>query len=744
MKKKSLNILLSVLGIAALFACQNKEQEVKPEDESIEVDVTSVSSPWEGEIIDVAVTANCAWQVVKQDAEGNVISWVKSDCIKGNGNKAFKIRVYKNNEADPRKGVVKIYGSAAVAFIDVEQGGNPNPDPGPIPPGPVDPTGSYKMPVYQMFETAGGIECPSSGAVKMYDFVEYGFTNAAVSGNTIKFTDGLVIEKIGTDAEMKMLWPSHTNPRNHAGFQLGVAANFSAGESWVFKIPMKEGVKGALKFTYGSRKEGTMTADCYQWSSDEGTSWNNATSVAAYVSDAAFKSVFFTIPDDKAVAAEGQLWIKSTLKSAAGPQAYLQNGITLDYAEAPKSSLPAEDASSIIISEGFDAIAGANAAMLEVPGLMKSGTTGYVNGATSFKTPYEAGNAAMGAYRCFARPGFLQVGYSDEALVARSGFVGADTLKIGQRLKAMDIASTNVEISFKVAGMTNAYGNLCDAKVVLKSGGATVASVTGLKYDEWGEFKCTVPADQNTVIVITSDGSDKPSEGTGSDGSLQADYRFFLDDILVKVAGSTPDPVDEDLVLTFDFTGTVDGWPTAGDASWAGAKGLDSGLAIDNGGTANPDKPHRRALFTYVLDEKSYDFMLAAPDNLNTTYNIYISSGKGLYSGTYRYLGLPVIEGMALTKVVDVQNASTKDPSTFKRNIGICTGILSVKEDDPKVVDISKHVYVSGGELQNQYTNLGEYTYNLSGTEAGVMYYLNSPTNASIYKSITLTYSPVK
>lgn len=214
--------------------------------------------------------------------------------------------------------------------------------------------------------------------------------------------------------------------------------------------------------------------------------------------------------------------------------------------------------------------------------------------------------------------------------------------------------------------------------------------------------------------------------------------------ITVTQAGADPkeepveppvDPVDptDRLVLSFDFTISGLGWPTKGSgADWSGLKDLDSGCASDNGGTAT-DNPHRRATVTYPLNGVNYDFIFADPDNA-ANHNIYLSEGKGVYSGTRRQFGLPAIEGKKLVKLVMVQGASDKDPATFKRNVGLTTEIYEA------TVDVNTFTYIDGGEPQNQYTNMGVYTYEFSDTEANTVYYLSSPTNASIIVSMELTY----
>ena len=191
------------------------------------------------------------------------------------------------------------------------------------------------------------------------------------------------------------------------------------------------------------------------------------------------------------------------------------------------------------------------------------------------------------------------------------------------------------------------------------------------------------------------------------------------------------------LELFFDFTVSGLGWPTSKSTSWATLKNCDSGCATDNDGTAT-DNPHRRAQVTYTLDGVGYDFTFADPDNA-TAHNIYLDpttpNPKGVYSGTLRYFGLPAIEGKKLVKVVMVQNASTKTTAGWYRNVGITSKVYSASD---AVADFE---YVTGGEPQNQNTNGASYTYELSGTAVNTVYWLNSPTNASIIKSLRLFYA---
>lgn len=196
-----------------------------------------------------------------------------------------------------------------------------------------------------------------------------------------------------------------------------------------------------------------------------------------------------------------------------------------------------------------------------------------------------------------------------------------------------------------------------------------------------------------------------------------------------------PEPEPQLLELSFNFVQALEGWPNVGKgADWSGLKNCDSGGASDNGGTAT-ENSHRRAQVTYTIDGTGYDFTLADPNGAEN-HNIYHDSSKGLYSGTLRYFGIPAIQGKKIVKIEMVQGASNKDPEKFTRNVGVAKWVCH------KDVAIDQIQYVEGGEPQNQAVTDGTvYTYELSGTAGNTVYWLNSPTNASIIVSLKLYYA---
>ena len=95
-----------------------------------------------------------------------------------------------------------------------------------------------------------------------------------------------------------------------------------------------------------------------------------------------------------------------------------------------------------------------------------------------------------------------------------------------------------------------------------------------------------------------------------------------------------------------------------------------------------------------------------------------------------RYIGLPALEGLRLTKV-ECTHGSVDHPN---RHVSIVS--------DANKTSTESQATVSGGEVQ-LFTTQGEiYTYELSGTAANTVYYiLCSKTGVGI-SSITLTYEP--
>ena len=215
------------------------------------------------------------------------------------------------------------------------------------------------------------------------------------------------------------------------------------------------------------------------------------------------------------------------------------------------------------------------------------------------------------------------------------------------------------------------------------------------------------------------------------------DIKAFID--VVQESNPTPVVPKPEVKLYeyyFDFTtGKLD-WPTTIETSWGTLKSFDSGLALDLGTEANDEtNPRRRGTVTYSLDGKDFDFVLADPNDA-TAHNTYLDAAKGVYMGTYRYFGLPAIEGKKLVKVEATQNASTLNNATNPRDIGITVRVYNVANTQAK-----KFKWVDGGEPQAQDTNMATYTYELSETAVNTVYWLVAPNRAAIIHSLRLFYA---
>ena len=713
-----------------LLACREEIREaVDPE---ISVDPVKIETSYAGEVCDIDVTANTGWVLERTDAEGNEISWVKVDRLNGKGSCAMQVKILENKGTEERTAVLKFIAGdegEATAFIDIKQGVNPNPDPEPDPdpdPDPI-PGEGYDFPMIQRFTTGLSV-AGEGGAVKKYSVGEMPIVDATVSGSKIVFAKGLEIEaSAGTYTVAR---PAHTNPTQNAGFQEGFCLEGFETGTITYTIPLKEALSGKVRFFKGQRRE---TSDSYSWSSDGGQTFTEVGAATGGASDAFWKYLDFEIPASAAVPAGGKLIIRENVTYNASDVyggIMMQCGVSLQTSEGEKSSVPAMTEAGVAFSEGFDNIISAPAAQILDYGFMKSWTSGKYTAPSYTADKVSDMPSVVSVEKCWSRPGFLQIGFADEAMAYSTKeyyLPGSYSINIGERLREMGMAKADLTVTFRAAGLTTAFGENGNAEPVLSSTSGTVSDggAVVLIPDQWKDYSFTISgADQSTVITIASNST------TAGALAGKPDNRFFIDDIVVKAEAAEAKPLE----LSFDFTVEGLNWPT-GKTAWNVYKGYDSGLAIDNDGTADEANTHRRVTVGYPLNGTEYDFVLADPDGA-TAHNVYQSVGKGIYVGTLRYVGLPAIDGMRLAQVVMVQNASTKDPAAFSRNVGICSNIVDTKDEGV--------VYIPGGEFQNQCTNMGEYTYDITDSAAGTMYYLHSPNNASIVYSLKLTYIPVE
>ena len=164
-------------------------------------------------------------------------------------------------------------------------------------------------------------------------------------------------------------------------------------------------------------------------------------------------------------------------------------------------------------------------------------------------------------------------------------------------------------------------------------------------------------------------------------------------------------------VLSFDFSGTaLDGWPTSSRSE-----------------TTN---------CVYTLNGENYTFVLTAAGDISSGFPRW-KSGTGLVLTRRKYIGLPAISGYKLTKVV-ATNAGA-DANSY---VGVAN---QVEATSITPSDDGGHGFVTGGNLKTWNTTADtDYTYTLSGTSAGTVYYLyGHTTTGSFIKALTLSYEKV-
>lgn len=215
--------------------------------------------------------------------------------------------------------------------------------------------------------------------------------------------------------------------------------------------------------------------------------------------------------------------------------------------------------------------------------------------------------------------------------------------------------------------------------------------------------------------------------------TLTSDLKVFLNGNLVKTINSsqlaavqrnkiynlgtlsTPaNPAQK--VLKFDFSGSAkDGWPTAD--NWKSGPGEKS--------------------CTYPLYGTDYNFFLTDCGNASQARVAWVSDKGGLILyATWRYVGLPAIEGYKLVKVSGTMCLSTNS----KRKAAI---VKAVAATNSGMTIANAHEFVTGGESSGWTTSGTTYSFNLEGTEANTVYYFLCSNTSVGVSDFTLTYVPI-
>ena len=522
MKKYLLWICTAAALLAAGTSCTDD-----PEVDSVGrvgIQQQSLTASGEGEVLTLNVTSNAYWHLEFVDAvTGESIRWVLPNESTGMGNADVKLTVARNRSTSGRSAYVNVTtdSESSTASILLSQGA-----------GTVGGGDGYDFPIAQRFSIDASLT----------------LDNAFIEGAACYFDDGMILRRTGSPVNLEFSTKTHTNPTTNWYFQRGVViGSWETGDALQLEIPVKEELSGDLRYSYGSRRDGTQNAGhawVFEWSAD-GENWTEFDGTCSGgASDATWKTIDFTIPADKKIPAGGKLWIRhrctdgsKASTSATNKTVAYQSAFCITKASAEPTAVPPMDNDKVVFSTGFDDVIDAKAAYIDLPlDFMSSWNDG------TYALPKEQAGI-VSVVSCWTRPGFLQVGRGDEALINRYT-QGAYTIKLAPRFEAMRISKSDLKLTFLASAMIDAYGKPTDPGVVVKADAASGATVeggtlAGVANNEFKPFTVYVRnAKPETEITITS----------ADMASSTDDVRFFLDDILLEVEGEPERPSADDPV----------------------------------------------------------------------------------------------------------------------------------------------------------------------------------------------------
>lgn len=498
----------------------------------------SLTASGEGEDLTLNVNSNAYWRINFTDPEtGESIRWVTASETSGMGNTAVTLKVARNRSTSGRTTYVNVIteSESSSASVLLSQGA-----------GTVGGGDGYDFPIYQMFSIDAALA----------------LDNAFIEGAVCYFDNGMILRRTGTPTVMEFSTKTHTNPKADWYFQRGVIiGEWETGDALQLEIPVKEELSGDLRYTWGSRRDNAQSTNPWTfWWSADGENWTQFEGTpAGGKSDAVWKTIDFTIPADKKIPAGGKLWIRhlatngSAIGSSSNKTIAFQTGICITKASAEPTTVPDMNDETVVFSTGFDDVIDAKAAYIDLPlDFMSSWNDG------SYALPREQ-SGIVSVTSCWSRPGFLQVGRGDEAIVTYYT-QGAYTIKLASRFETMRVLKSDLKLTFLATAMIDAYGKPTDPGVVVKVDGASGATVEGgtlegVANNEFKPFTVYVRnATPETEITITS------ADMTSSTD----DVRFFLDDIVLEIEGepqrpSADDPVKADIsaIRAMKDAGTV-------------------------------------------------------------------------------------------------------------------------------------------------------------------------------------------
>lgn len=520
MKKHLLWICTAAALLTAGASCSDD-----PEVDSVgrvAIQQESLTADGAGQELTLNVSSNAYWHLEFVDsATGETIRWITASDASGIGNAEVTLDVARNRSTSGRSAYIKVIteSESSSASILLSQGA-----------GTIGGGDGYPFPIYQMFSIDANLT----------------LDNAFIEGMACYFDDGMILRRTGSAGSMTFSTQTHTNPKADWYFQRGVVIGpWETGDALVFEIPVRDELSGNLRYAWGSRRDNAQSTNPWTfWWSADGENWNQFDGLpAGGASDAVWKTIDFTIPADKKIPAGGKLWIRhlaangSAIGSSSNKTIAIQTGICITKASAEPTQVPAMNDQTVVFSTGFDDVIDAKAAYIDLPlDFMSSWNDG------AYALPTEQ-SGIVSVTSCWSRPGFLQVGRGDEALISRYT-QGAYTIKLAPRFEKMRISKSDLKLTFLASAMIDAYGKPTDPGVVVKADAASGATVEGgvlegVANNEFKSFTVYVRnATPETQITITS------ADMTSSTD----DVRFFLDDILLEVEGEPERPGADDPV----------------------------------------------------------------------------------------------------------------------------------------------------------------------------------------------------
>ena len=339
MKKYLLWICTAAALLAAGASCSDD-----PEVDSVGrvgIQQESLTADGAGEDLTLNVTSNAYWRINFTDPEtGESVRWVTASETSGMGNTAVTLKVARNRSTSARSTYVNVITeseSSAVSVLLSQSAGTIGGGDG------------YDFPISQTFAIDAALA----------------LDNAFIEGAVCYFDDGMILRRTGSPTVMEFSTKTHTNPTTNWYFQRGVViGEWETGDALQLEIPVKEELSGDLRYSYGSRRDGTQSAGhawVFEWSAD-GESWTKFDGTCSGgVSDAVWKTIDFTIPADKKIPAGGKLWIRhrctdgsKASTSASNQTVAYQSAFCITKAQAEPTTVPAMDNDKVVFSTGFD------------------------------------------------------------------------------------------------------------------------------------------------------------------------------------------------------------------------------------------------------------------------------------------------------------------------------------------------------------------------------------------------------